>query len=158
MTAFAKYWLPPILWAAVIYLFSGERFSSDNTSPLFLPFIHWLFPEATPELMDSCHFFIRKSGHFAEYFVLSILLYRAFLRGHGPLWKWRVAVWTLGVVLLYSVADEVRQTFAPNRSGVWSDSVLDFFGGSCAVGLLYARHRRKAGARSPVAVTDPYAN
>ncbi|MBM3801222.1 MAG: VanZ family protein, partial [Acidimicrobiia bacterium] len=113
---------------------------------------------SSPELMDSCHFFIRKSGYFAEYFVLSILVYRAFLRGHGPLWKWRVAVWTLGVVLLYSVADEVRQTFASNRSGVWSDSVLDFFGGSCAVGLLYARHRRKAGARSPVAVTDPYAN
>jgi len=158
MSLFLKYWLPPILWASVVSIFSSDNFSSDKTSPLFLPFFQWFLPHATPEVIQSLHFLIRKLGHFTAFFVLAMLLYRALRGGRGPHWQLRVAAWTLGVVLLYSVADEVHQRFVPSRSGAWSDSLLDFFGGCCAVALLYARHRTKAGALTPVAVSDPYGN
>jgi VanZ family protein len=158
MPTFLKYWLPPLLWAGLVSIFSGDGFSSANTSPLFLPLFEWLLPHATPERIQSFHYLIRKLGHFTEFFVLAMLLYRALRGGHGMLWQWRVASWTLSLVLLYAVADEVHQRFVPSRSGAWSDSLLDFFGGCCAVALLYVRYRTKAGALTPVAVSDPYGN
>lgn len=158
MSSFFKYWLPPLLWAGLVSIFSTDRFSSDNTSPLFLPLFQWLLPQATPEVVESFHLLIRKLGHFSEFFVLAMLLYRAVRAGQGALWQRRVAAWTLSVVLLYAIADEVHQQFVPSRSAVWSDSLLDFFGGCCAVALLYARYRTKACALPPVAVSDPYGN
>jgi len=158
MVIFLRYWLPPLVWASLVSIFSGDGFSSDHTSPLLLPFFQWLLPHATPDLFQSFHYVIRKLGHFIEFFVLALLLFRA-LRGRGGVyWQWRVAGWTLSLVLLYSVADEVHQRFVPSRTGVWSDSLLDFFAGCCAVALLYARYRTKTGALTPVGVSDPYAN
>lgn len=158
MSPYLKYWLPPILWAGLVFIFSGNSFSSENTSPLLLPFFHWLFPQATTELVQSLHVLIRKLGHFTEFFVLAILLYRALRGGRGAAWQWRVAAQTLGLVLLYAIADEVHQMFVPSRSPAWADSLLDFVGGCCAVGLLYARHRTRADSLTPVAVSDPYGN
>ena len=125
---------------------------------MFLPIFQWLLPQATPELIHFFHFLIRKMGHFTEFFVLAILLYRALRAGREPHWQWHVAAWTLSLVLLYAVADEVHQRFVPSRSGAWSDSLLDFFGGCCAVALLYARHLTKASLLKPVVVADPYGN
>jgi VanZ family protein len=62
------------------------------------------------------------------------------------------------LVLFYAIADELHQRFVPSRSALWSDSLLDFFGGGCAVVLLYARSRAKACDLPPVVVSDPYGN
>jgi len=158
MSSFLKYWLPPLLWASLVSVFSSDSFSSDNTAPLLQPLFQWLLPHATPERIHSFHYLIRKLGHFTEFFVLAMLLYRALRSGRGMHWRWRVAVSTLGLVLVYAVVDEVHQRFVPSRTAAWSDSLLDFFGGCCAVALLYARYRTKTGALAPVAVSDPYGN
>lgn len=158
MSSFVKYWLPPLVWAVLVSIFSSDSFSSEKTSPLFVPLFHWLLPHATSELINSFNFLIRKLAHFTEFFVLAMLLYRGVRWGRGSYWQWRVAAWTLTIVLLYSVADEMHQSFVPSRSGAWSDSLLDLFGGCCAVALLYARHRTKPGELSPVAVSDRYGN
>ena len=153
-----RYWLPLLLWVSLVSIFSGDGFSSANTSPLFVPFFQWLLPQATPELIHSLHSVVRKMGHFTEFFVLAMLLYRALRGGRGPYWRGRLAAWTLAFVLVYSVADEVHQRFVPSRSSAWSDSLLDFFGGCCSVALLYARSRTKTGALAPAAVSEPYGN
>jgi len=158
MSFFLKYWLPPVLWACLVSIFSSDGFSSDNTSPLFVPLFHWLLPHATPERIQSFHYLVRKLAHFTEFFALAMLLYRALRGGRGMHWQWRVAAWTLSLVLMYGVADEMHQRFVPSRSGAWSDSLLDFFGGCCAVALLYARYRTKPDSLTPVAVSDPYGN
>jgi VanZ family protein len=158
MSSFLNYWLPPIVWAALVSVFSSDSFSSDKTSSWIFPFFQWVLPSAAPESIRLLHFLTRKLGHFAEFFVLATLLYRAVRAGRGPRWQWRVAGWTLAAVLLFAVADELHQRFVPSRSAAWSDSVLDFFGGCCAVALLYARHRTKADALTPVVVSDPYGN
>ncbi|MCI0623066.1 MAG: VanZ family protein [Acidobacteria bacterium] len=145
-----KYWLPPLLWAGLVSVFSTDSFSSGQTTSFILPFFQWLLPRATPEVLNSIHFLMRKLGHWTEFFVLAMLLYRAFRQGQTPQWQLRLAVWTLSLVLLYSVADEIHQRFVPSRSGVWSDSLLDFFGGFCAIALLYARHRSKPDALARV--------
>lgn len=158
MSTFLNYWLPPLLWASVVFFFSSASFSSDNTSPLFLPLLQWLLPHARAEWIHSFHYLIRKTGHFMEFFIFAMLLYRAFRGGRGLHWQGRAAAWTLSVVLLYSVADEVHQRFVPSRSGALSDTLLDFFGGCCAVALLYLRYRTKAGPLTPMAISDPYGN
>jgi VanZ family protein len=158
MSPFLKYWLPPLVWAGVVSIFSSDSFSSANTSSFFLPLFHWLLPHATAELIQSLHFVTRKLGHFTEFFVLALLVYRALRGGHGTDWRWYVAAWTLGLVLLYAIADEVHQFFVPTRSASWADSLLDFFGGFCAIALLYVLHRNKVRALAPVAVSDPYGN
>jgi VanZ family protein len=90
------------------------------------------------------HALVRKLGHGTEYFILALLLYRAFRHAQAPSWHLRPAVWTLSFIFLYSIADEVHQAFVPSRTGVWQDSLLDFLGGACAVVYLYIRHRRGA--------------
>jgi VanZ family protein len=158
MSSFLKYWLPLLFWVSLVSVFSSDSFSSANTSPLFFPLFHWLLPYAKPELIESFHFLVRKLGHFTEFFILSMLLYRALRKGRGMLWQWRMAGWTLSLVLLYAIADEVHQSFVPSRSGAWGDSLLDFFGGCCAVALLYVRYRTKPRGLTPVPVSEPYGN
>jgi len=137
MRSFIKYWIPVLLWAMLISLFSTDEFSSSNTSRFISPLVRWLIPNASPELQEAIHHAIRKLGHWSEYFLLSWLLLRAFqgdtrraLRG---LW----VVWTLGLVLLYALGDEFHQVFVPSRSASLADSMINFFGGVCAVGWKY---------------------
>ncbi len=151
MLVTAKYWALPVLWVSLISVFSTGGFSSENTSRYFLPFLHWLLPSGTSALIEGLHFLIRKLGHWSEYFILALLVYRAFRQGQSPPWQSGWAGWTLVVVLCLSIADEVHQGFVPNRAGIWSDSALDFFGGGCAVLFLYIWHRSKTnGLGAPV--------
>ncbi len=143
MSSIFNYWTLPILWAGMISLFSTSGFSADQTSPFILPFFNWMFPQGTPEFFESLHFVVRKLGHWVEYFVLALLVYRAFQQGRTPRWQWRWAVWTLGVIFAYSVTDEIHQAFVPGREASAQDSLLDSLGGSCAVALLYLRHRMR---------------
>jgi VanZ family protein len=141
MASFFRYWLPPILWAALISLFSTDRFTSEQTSAILLPLLRWLFPQATQATLESLHALTRKLGHWAEFFVLSLLIYRAIRQERIPPWQWRWAFWTLSLVLVYAVADEFHQVFVPGRTASVRDSFLDFVGGSCAVAVLYVRYR-----------------
>lgn len=84
MASFFRYWLPPILWAALISLFSTDRFTSEQTSAILLPLLRWLFPQATQATLESLHALTRKLGHWAEFFVLSLLIYRAIRQERIP--------------------------------------------------------------------------
>jgi len=55
-----NYWLPPILWALIIFIFSS--FPTVQTTEFFLG-----------------DFLIKKSAHLFEYGVLATLLYRALI-------------------------------------------------------------------------------
>jgi len=140
MCSFLKWWLPVILWAFLISLFSTDEFSSSNTSRVIDPIILWFIPHASATLQATLHHALRKFGHWSEYFILSLLLLRAF-QGDRQ-WKLvqaRWVVWTLLLVLLYALIDEWHQSFVPSRTSRLTDSMINFLGGVCAVGwrLLY---------------------
>jgi VanZ family protein len=142
MHSFLKFWAPVILWAVLISLFSTDQFSSSNTSRIIGPLVAWLIPNASPELQETIHHAIRKLGHWTEYFVLAWLVLRGFegepkrrLRRH---WM----AWTLALVLLYALGDELHQAFVPTRSARLADSMVDFLGGFCAVTWKYLRQSR----------------
>jgi VanZ family protein len=129
-------WLPSIAWAILISLVSTDSFSAGHTSVYILPVLHWLFPHANAETLSRLHYLIRKSAHFTEYFVFSIILLRA-IRGGVQGWHFRWAIAALAIAAGYSALDEFHQSFVPNRTASPWDSLLDTAGAATAQVLMY---------------------
>jgi VanZ family protein len=126
-----KLWWPAILWALLISSFSTDVFTSENTRHFIVPILHWLFPRASIETLDFLHRFIRKSAHFVEYFVLSLLILRGIRAGrHAARLGWALA--TIAIVGGYAALDEYHQSFVPGRTAAVADVLLDTSGGIAA--------------------------
>jgi VanZ family protein len=130
-------WLPVLLWAGLIFAFSTNSFAGERTAGFIVPLLSALFPNAGPRDLLALHYAVRKLGHFSEYFVLSLLLYRA-LRG-GERWSPRAAALALLLASLYAASDEVHQLFVPGRTGSAADTLIDVSGAAAGQGMLAAR-------------------
>jgi VanZ family protein len=143
-------WLPVIVWALIISGFSTHVFTAENTSHVIIPILHWIFPHASAEALERMHFFVRKSAHFTEYFILSLLILRGIRAGRRETRLAWAAV-TLLAVASYASLDEFHQRFVPGRTAAVSDVVLDTTGGAfaqLAAGLVLliaaAKQKKKA--------------
>jgi VanZ family protein len=137
-----KYWAPPIIWMATIFWFSTDAFSGDKTGSLLWKVVSFIYPGATRELFDSIHFYVRKAGHFTEYAILALLLFRAFRSGSRERWRFRWALSSLLVAFLYASFDEYHQTFTRRRTGSVYDSLIDTSGAATALALLWLFGRK----------------
>ena len=118
----------------ILFIFSNSMFTgpeSGSQSRFVMNMINHLLASlkisyAIPEL------FIRKLGHFTEYFILGVLLTLTIYtyRIHGAL---SVFI-KLFVLLLVPVFDEFIQLFTPGRGSSVADVLLDFCGG--CVGMI----------------------
>ena len=103
----AKYWLPPILWALVIFSFSSMQVTGTVD-------VYWK------------DFIVKKTAHLIEYGVLAILLYRAMVNSNVDKQK---AFWlSILVAGLYGVSDEFHQSFTPGREPTTRDVLIDTLG------------------------------
>ena len=132
-----KYWAPPIIWMSVIFWFSTDAFSGDKTGSLLWKVVSFIYPDATRELFDSIHFYVRKAGHFTEYAILALLLFRAFRSGALERWRLRWALSSLLIAFLYASLDEFHQTFTLRRTGSVYDSLIDTSGAATALVLIW---------------------
>jgi VanZ family protein len=126
------YWMPAVLWAAVVLSASSDLFSAMHTGAVLGNLIQRLLGHGLPPPeFNALHFLIRKAAHLTEFFILGALLFRA-LRGEERGWRWRWAV--TAVVLAAAVAslDEWHQTFVPSRTGNGWDAMLDTVGATLA--------------------------
>ena len=126
---FIKYWLPVILWMGVIFGMSTGTFSSEHTSRFIVPLLNFLFPSLSPLDVDLIHAMIRRAAHVTEYFVLGLLLFRAFRSNSSQVWCLQ---WTLHAaigVVLYAMCDEFHQSFVATRSASFLDVFIDSIGG-----------------------------
>jgi len=128
------------MWAAVIFGFSTSSFGGAETSRIIVPILHWFLPGASPQTLDILHEFIRKCGHFVNYFILGALLYRA-LRGQNRGWRLRWALLAIFLAFSYAASDEYHQSFVAGRGPSARDALLDTVGASAAQGLLWLRLR-----------------
>lgn len=146
-----KQWWPALAWAAAIWLFSTELFSSNSTSQIFIPFLKWLFPAASAKTLWAIHSYIRKGSHVAEYFVFSLLLLRG-VRGKESGWRWTWGLATLAMVACYASLDEVHQLFVPARGASALDVLLDTTAGGIAQAAAWwhARRRKRRGENAGV--------
>ena len=140
-----KRWAPALGWAVAISIFSTHVFTADNTGRFIIPILHWMFPAVSAVTLEHMHFFIRKCGHFAEYFLLSLLILHGFRAGHSTMrLKWALIV--VLIVGAYASLDEFHQRFVPGRTAAVSDVVLDTIAGTVAqltAGLVFLTRKRE---------------
>ncbi len=118
---------------------STESFSSENTSRIIEPILRFLMPSLLPEKAALVHGVIRKLGHVTEYFILGILLFRAFRSGSMELPGLRWAFYSVLVVMLYAASDEFHQSFVSARTASLFDVGIDIGGGVLAQGVSVLR-------------------
>lgn len=88
-------------------------------------------PHAGIATLLEIHHFIRKCGHFAEYFILSLLVLRGMRAGRREVrLVWSLAA--IAIVACYASLDEFHQIFVPGRTAAVADVLLDSIGGICA--------------------------
>jgi len=148
--AFFIYWIPILIWMAVIFSASSDRMSFSHSSRIIAPILHWLFPHMSDQSVHAVVFAVRKAAHVTEYAILALLVWRAFRKPNATRlsnfdacaskfdripWSWAQAVSALLFVALYATTDEIHQAFVPTRQGSVWDVLLDTLGG--AFGLLF---------------------
>jgi len=112
----ANYWVPPILWCLVIFLFSSH-------------------PTGRTSTIDWQDFAVKKLAHIAEYGILASLLYRAFRKTNFN--RARSAFYSLLITVGYGMSDEIHQMFTPGREPRARDVIFDTIGALLAVTILW---------------------
>ena len=142
---FIKYWFPVICSMCFISWMSTESFSSQNTFSWTEMVLRFLASKISPQEIELIHAFVRKAAHFIEYFILGLLLVRAFRGDFTESWKWRWSLFALIVLILWAAIDEFHQSFVSTRTASALDVGIDTAGGMLAqlVGALWHRYRRK---------------
>jgi VanZ family protein len=137
----ARYWLPVVIWMAVIFSASGDHQSFQRSSRIIGPLVHWLFPNISEARLNAVVTAVRKGAHVTEYAILGLLLWRALrkpARSDPRPWSWRAAGGGVGLVALYAASDEIHQTFVPSRQGSVWDVLIDTTGAVLGLLLLWA--------------------
>lgn len=139
---FLRYWLPLLVWMALIFVGSTDLMSVEHTSRIIVPFLHWLRPTVSPQTVAQVQFLVRKAAHVSEYAVLAALLYRALantiLMGRALL----SAAIVLLVCGFYAITDEFHQSFVPSRTASARDVVIDSVGALAGL-LIVSKFRRE---------------
>lgn len=124
---------------------STETFSSQNTFSLVETILRFLIPQISSQELDLIHAFTRKSGHAIEYFILGLLLFRAFRRGSIAPLNWRWSFFAVMIVVVWAVSDEFHQSFVKAREASVLDVGIDTAGGILAqvLAVLWHHYRKK---------------
>ncbi|MGD9763241.1 MAG: VanZ family protein [Candidatus Binatia bacterium] len=140
-------WLPVLAWLGVIWCLSSDRFSKDVTAGWWTASPTVAALDMSPQTIDTANVILRKTAHFVEYAVLSMLGYRAL---GATATRRRRGVQLFGAVLLAmacSAVDEWRQANTLTRTGSPWDAVLDGCGAIAGALLggwsLYWRSARR---------------
>jgi VanZ family protein len=132
-----KTWIAAGLWIVLIMIESTSYLSSANTSRFLYPILHFLFGIEYARF-EVLHHYLRKTGHFVGYFILSFLLFRAWrvTLPRASRWAMRWAAIAFLMTALVASLDEWHQTFLPSRTGTIQDVILDSIGGIVAQILI----------------------
>ena len=138
----ARRWFPVAMWLAFVFFMSTGTFSAENTFSVVGPLLKFLFPSLAPDRVAVIHGIIRKCAHIFEYFVLGLLLFRAFRANSSAEWRWRWCLYAAIGVLLWALGDEFHQSFVPSRTASMKDVGIDTAGGLLAQVVGALRHYR----------------
>ena len=146
-TRIVKYWLPVGAMLGVMYYFSTDVFSGENTRGIVETILGWMVGRASQHTIARANYFVRKSAHFIEYAILAALLFRAFRADSRFAWRFRWFIYSLMTIVAWALLDEFHQTLTHRRGGSIYDSMLDSSGGLFAlliIRLLSLRKKRSS--------------
>ena len=139
-----RYWIPVIVWMGVIFWMSTGSFSSANTAIIIETVLYFLFPGISAVQLDLVHGLIRKAGHVTEYFILCMLLFRAFRNESVQRWRLRWAIQAIVVVSFYALSDEFHQSYVSTRTASIFDVGIDVASGILALfAIAISYHPRR---------------
>ena len=115
----------------MIAMESTEYLGADHTTGPLRWIWENLFGSVTEKAWGLIHHILRKTGHFTGYGIVALTWLRAFWMSLPRLNYLQTAVLALLGTALTASADELHQTFLPNRTGLASDVLLDCFGAVC---------------------------
>ncbi len=115
--SFLRYYLPAIVWAAFIFLFSS------------LPDLKIGAASVSAEVV------LRKLAHLAEYGVFSWLMFRIFYQERYFDFK-SAAVLSLSSTILFAISDEMHQLYVTDRAGRIIDVIVDVLGGLLTIEVI----------------------
>lgn len=118
ITLFCQYWLPIIIFCAVIF------YQSSKPSPQEMP----------------SFFGMDKLLHFTAYGLLGAMMMRAIGASFPAQPTWRLILFSIMAASLYGVGDEIHQSFVIFRDGDVFDAIADLCGSVAGV-LVYQRYR-----------------
>lgn len=132
-------WLPVLAFSMVFAIESTSTFGADRTSAPLQRIVEAIFGFDVCVHWTMIHHIIRKTGHFMGYGVFSLSCFRGFwitLQSAELRWLRQMRAHGLALLATFMVAsaDEFHQSFLPNRSGQFSDVLLDCCG-AAALGL-----------------------
>lgn len=119
-------WLPLAFWAGVIFFMSSRS--------------------ALPAIGAGHRLPLSPAGHFIEYAILALFLFRA-LRHREAASPGKAALLSLIASVLYGMSDEFHQSFVPNRQPSLWDVAMDGLGAATALAIAIAWHRWRVRAR-----------
>lgn len=151
MKVFLRYWLPLIVWMALIFTASGDAKSVQHTDGILAHLFRWLNLHVSPSQLETMRWIVRKGAHMTEYFILALLWWRALHSRHPAAnWSARRAAIALLLCVLYAASDEFHQAFVKDRSPSVVDVGIDTFGASLAILTMWILTRRRQ-RQQPVA-------
>ena len=124
----------------IIFSFSSDTISSQRSSRIIGPIVHWLFPNLPPKELEELVFLARKWAHGTEYAILAVFVWRARnppTKNNLRFWRWSEARLVALLAMLYAATDELHQAFVPNRQSSVVDVLIDTLG--AVFGLLLLR-------------------
>lgn len=132
-----KCWIPAIIWVSIIFWFSTNSFSAENTGSILEKILGSLLNYIHHNAFHIFHLLIRKMAHLTEYFILAVLTYAGCRSRRLPRWNWGWVLTTMIIVGVCALLDEFHQSFVPSRTASLRDSLLDISGGLCGLGFIF---------------------
>lgn len=123
-----------LVWLIVMFLFSTDAFSSNETSKIIVPILKFFFPGLSAAQLDIGHAVIRKLAHITEYFILTIFTYRSIRLDQPDLAQAKLK--TITFVVLAASFDEIHQVFTAFRGPSPVDVGYDCLGAVWALWLI----------------------
>ena len=143
MLLLVKYWMPAILWMALIFVGSTDILSAEHTTRFLVPFLRWFDPQISLSALNAIQLGIRKLGHVTEYAILAVLLWRAF---RGGAWRTPMSI-LFGIVLIgcgiFAASDEFHQSFVSSRTASGNDVLIDISGALIGLAICIVVAGRK---------------
>jgi VanZ family protein len=124
MKKFFQYYLPLVLWMALIFWLSSVSDLKSGAQTV------------------SNELIIRKIAHTGEYAILSMLFFHLFFKGYGLSLR-KAGIFAVLGATIYALSDEFHQTLVLGRTGKATDVLVDFLGSVSGIVVCIAFVRRK---------------
>ncbi|MDQ6625676.1 MAG: VanZ family protein [Verrucomicrobiota bacterium] len=118
--------------------------SSEHTSRLLGPFLHWLWPSISDETVGILHIVIRKSAHVSEYFIVALLFARLLFAQLPNARSRMVLILSFAAAVVFAMSDEFHQSFVPSRTASPIDVCIDAVGALAGLAVYRVVRLRKS--------------